>query len=63
MKLEEIKTLAVRQFAKITGLDENSVRKSMVICCVDDNCEWIEFNYAEHFFRYNKKRHTVPGRF
>lgn len=63
MEYEEIKTLAVRQFCKVTGVDEDNVRKSMVICCVGENYEWIEFNYEEHFFHYNKKRQYVPGRF
>jgi len=63
MKLEEIKTLAIRQFAKITGFDEDNVKKSMVICCVDVNHQWIEFNYADHFFHYNKQRHAIPRRF
>jgi hypothetical protein len=63
MRLEEIKALAVRQFCRVTGIDEHNVRRSMVICCVGENCEWIEFHYEDHFFHYNMKRHCSAQRF
>jgi hypothetical protein len=63
MRLEEIKTLAVTQFCRVTGIDEHNVRRSMVICCVGENCEWIEFHYEDHFFHYNMKRQYRAQRF
>jgi len=44
MNLKEIRTLAVRKFRRANGIDEDDVRRSMVMCCVSENSNSIELH-------------------
>jgi len=52
-KAENIKRLAVREFARLTGIDEQQVIRKMEIRRAGTAFEWIEFEYEDSIFCYN----------
>jgi hypothetical protein len=51
---EEIVNLAVREYSKITGIDEKMIREKMVLRRIDQALNCIEFEYLDTFFSYRK---------
>lgn len=53
-KAEEIVNLAVREYSKITGIDESMIREKMVLRHIDQALNCVEFEYLDTYFSYRK---------
>lgn len=58
-RMQEIKECAVKQFSRLTGIDETKVVETMVIRAVHEDFDWIEFECKGNFFHYTRGKDSL----